>query len=144
MNQEDFKNMFGFDKPPHNDEESNGSCLILHCLKGKRAVDAFSKLALLGLQKTVGVYGGSFEDWKKRGGAIIKAISAEELVEGIRSKSLTVIDVRDTSEATKVDFGPNHIHISSKFEICKNLHTLMKFSIILKYAFCSHGVVKCN
>lgn len=62
-----FSSEFGFAKPP---KDSADRPLVLHCLAGKRAVDAADKLALLGYSPRV--YKGSFKDWKKKGGEIFK------------------------------------------------------------------------
>ena len=60
----EFEAKYGFAKPgPEQD-------MVLHCLKGKRALDASDKLSLLGYTK-VKVYRGSFSEWKEKGGEVL-------------------------------------------------------------------------
>ena len=63
LSDQDFQEKYGFPKPLPSDS------LALHCLKGKRAIDAGDKLSLLSYDN-VKIYQGSFIDWKNKGGQI--------------------------------------------------------------------------
>ena len=63
LSDQDFQEKYGFPKPKPSDS------LALHCLKGKRAIDAGDKLSLLSYDN-VKIYQGSFIDWKNKGGQI--------------------------------------------------------------------------
>ena len=54
---------YGFPRPKSSD------AVVLHCLKGKRALDAADKLSLLNFDN-LKIYKGSFADWKNRGGSV--------------------------------------------------------------------------
>ena len=54
---------YGFTRPKSSD------AVVLHCLKGKRALDAADKLSLLNFDN-LKIYKGSFIDWKNRGGTV--------------------------------------------------------------------------
>ena len=60
----EFEAKYGFAKPGLEQD------MVLHCLKGKRALDASDKLSLLGYTK-VKVYKGSFSEWKEKGGEVL-------------------------------------------------------------------------
>lgn len=63
LSDQDFQEKYGFAKPKPSDS------LALHCLKGKRAIDAGDKLSLLSYDN-VKIYQGSLIDWKNKGGQI--------------------------------------------------------------------------
>ena len=63
LSNQDFEKKYGFSKPKLSDS------LALHCLKGKRAIDAADKLNLLNYDN-IKIYKGSLIDWKNKGGQI--------------------------------------------------------------------------
>ncbi len=66
MTPEEFETKYGFPRPG----PEGSSRMVLHCLKGKRALDAADKLSLLGYDHTK-VYKGSFFEWKEKGGDVV-------------------------------------------------------------------------
>ena len=64
LSKNEFESKYGFAKPELEQD------MILHCLMGKRALDASDKLSLLGYTK-VKVYKGSFNEWKEKGGEVL-------------------------------------------------------------------------
>lgn len=61
----EFQSKYGIEKPSVSDG------FVISCRSGKRATNAFNKLAPLGYTNAV-VYTGSFQDWVKNGGPIEK------------------------------------------------------------------------
>lgn len=61
----EFQKRYGIEKPSESDD------FVISCRSGRRAANAFNKLVPLGY-KNIQVYSGSFEDWKSKGGPIVK------------------------------------------------------------------------
>lgn len=67
LSEEAFEARFGLRRA-----ELSHKKVVLHCLKGKRALEAADKLMILGYNSNVFVYKGSFSDWIARGGSIVE------------------------------------------------------------------------
>lgn len=116
MTDGEFSQKYGFAKP---DPLSSGS-LALHCLRGKRALDASDKLLLLGYDN-VKVYKGSFMEWKSAGkqyysssGEKDRFLEYDDIRQGLHDNSLLVVDVRNPSERQNPGFisGTKNIPLS--------------------------------
>lgn len=102
MTDEEFRQKYGFEKP------GTSSSLALHCLRGKRALDASDKLLLLGYDN-VKVYKGSFMEWKSQGKQYYHSskdrfLEYDDIRQGLSDNTLLLLDVRNPTERKNPGF----------------------------------------
>ena len=107
MTNEEFEAEYDFKRPDKNAPKM----LVFSCKSGLRASSAADQVLNCGYEN-IGVYKGSFDEWKGKNGKFISGdldqknvIGREEMKNGLGDGSLLVIDVRNRNERE----NPGHI-----------------------------------